>query len=61
MARVIKEDPILMESFANVLDKYLKDSYKLDKNNFNGVINENPKDNTSDYFVSIKGKSVIFE
>lgn len=43
------------------VDKYLKDSYKLDKNNFNGVINENPKDNTSDYFVSIKGKSVIFE
>ena len=34
---------------------------KFDKNNFNGVINENPKDNTSDYFVSIKGKSVIFE
>ena len=43
------------------VDKYLKDSYKLDKNNFNGLINENPKDNTSDYFVSIKGKSVIFE
>ena len=35
------------------MDKYLKD--------FNGVINENPKDNTSEYFVTIKGKSVIFE
>ena len=34
---------------------------KLDKNNFNGVINENPKDNTSDYFVTIKSKSVVFE
>ena len=34
---------------------------KFDKNNFNGVINENPKDNTSEYFVTIKSKSVIFE
>ena len=34
---------------------------KLDENNFNGVINENPKDNTSDYFVTIKSKSVKFE
>ena len=26
MARIIKEDPILMENFAKVLDKYIKDN-----------------------------------
>ena len=34
---------------------------KFDKNNFNGVINENPKDNTPEYFVTIKSKSVEFK
>ena len=34
---------------------------KFDKNNFNGMTNESHKDNTSDYFVTIKSKSVEFK
>ncbi|MBP3930849.1 MAG: hypothetical protein J6D47_14975 [Peptostreptococcaceae bacterium] len=43
------------------VDKYLDGSYRFDKNEFKGLINENPKDNSSEYFVNIRSANVSFK
>ena len=43
------------------VDKYLDSNYRFDKNELKGVINENPKDNSSEYFVNIRSANVSFK